>query len=199
MGQKPQHCFLMPILVGTDGVQKMSKSLGNYIGVEDNPNDMYGKVMSLPDGLMPQYFECLTDVPDGEMEEMREALEDGSVNPIELKKRLAMEITGQFHGPDDAREAEQYFERVVQRGEVPEGIEECRFPVLEGGSSTSNVIVKTFPAISRSEVKRLISQGAVERNGKKVYSENVAWNNGDIVKVGRRGFIKMVETDWMQK
>ena len=194
MGQRRQQCFLMPILVGTDGVQKMSKSLGNYIGVEDPPNDMYGKVMSLPDGLVAGYFEYLTDVPDEELEEMRRTLEEDSVNPMELKKRLAGEITGQFHGPEDARMAQAHFERVVQRREAPEDVEEYPLSViLQGGDSTSDVLIMTHMASSRSQAKRLISQGAVERNGEKLYSERVDWKQGDIVKVGRRGFVRIVE------
>ena len=196
MGQRPQQCFMMPILVGTDGVQKMSKSLGNYIGVKDGPSDMYGKVMSLPDRLMTEYFECLTDVPDEELEEMRRALEGESVNPMELKKRLAGEITRQFHSGQEARRAEEEFERVVQRGEVPEDIEEYPLSVvIAGGTSTSEVLVRTSAAKSRSEAKRLIVQGAVEVDGCKVSSEDVHLQDGSIVKVGRRRFIRIVDTD----
>ena len=193
MDQRPQQCFLMPILVGTDGVQKMSKSLGNYIGVEDHPNDMYGKVMSLPDSLMVNYFEYLTDVPDEELEEIRGALEEQAANPMELKKRLASDITAQFHGPDGARKAQEHFERVVQRGGVPETIEEYPIAtVLEGGTSTSDVLIKTNMASSRREAKRLISQGAVEVDGVKVDAENVDWREGNIIKVGPRRFVRIV-------
>ena len=97
MGQRPQQCFLMPILVGTDGVQKMSKSLGNYVAVEDSPDDMYGKIMSLPDELIGQYFEYLTDVPTEELVEMKKDLAQDAMNPMEYKKRLAWDITRQFH------------------------------------------------------------------------------------------------------
>ena len=143
MGQRPQQCFLMPILSGTDGVQKMSKSLGNYIGVEDEPNEMYGKVMSLPDSLTLQYFEYLTDVPDDEVAEMRRALEGDSVNPMELKKRLARDIVGQFHEPGAIGRAQEHFERVVQRREAPEDVEEYSLSVvLQGGTSTSDVLYR---------------------------------------------------------
>ena len=196
MGQRPQQCFMMPILVGTDGVQKMSKSLGNYIGVEDGPSDMYGKVMSLPDRLMMEYFEYLTDVPDGEMEEMRRALDSEAVNPMELKKRLAGDITRQFHGAQETRRAEEEFERVVQGGEVPESIEEYPLSaVIEGGLSTSEVLVRTSAAKSRSEAKRLIVQGAVEVDGHKLSSEDMHLREGSIIKVGRRRFIRIVDTD----
>ena len=119
MGQRPQQCFLMPLLVGTDGVQKMSKSLGNYIAVEDPPNDMYGKTMSLPDSAIVSYFDSLTDIPFREIEEMGAAIEAGSVNPMGFKKRLARELVAQFHDTEAARDAERYFERTVQRREAP--------------------------------------------------------------------------------
>ena len=198
MGQRPQQCFLMPILVGTDGVQKMSKSLENYISVEDSPNDMYGKVMSLHDGLIMEYFEYLTDVPDAELVEMRRALEDQTVNPLELKKRLAGEITGQFHGPKGARKAQENFERVVQRREAPEDVVRI---VLEGTSShvlkmsIPDALVSTSSVKSRSEAKRLIGQGAVEVDGKKVASESVELRAGSMIKVGKRRYIKIVEGD----
>ena len=128
MGQRPQQCLIMPLLVGTDGVQKMSKSLGNYIGLEDRPNEMYGKTMSLPDDAIMPYLESLTDVPDAELAQMRESLDRDSVNPMELKKRLAREIVAQFHDAEAAREAQAYFERTIQRGEVPSDVEEVPVP-----------------------------------------------------------------------
>ena len=106
MGQRSQQCFLMPILVGTDGVRKMSKSLDNYVAVDDPPREMYGKVMSLPDSVLTSYYELLTDVPDAEVVEMGRALESDQVHPMELKKRLAFDITGQFYGTGDATSAQ---------------------------------------------------------------------------------------------
>ena len=194
MGQRPQQCFLMPILVGTDGSRKMSKSLGNYIAVEDPPNDMYGKVMSLPDGLIMQYFEYLTDIASEELEEMGRAMEADSVNPMELKKRLAGEITGQFHGAEDARAAAAHFERVVQRREAPEDGQQYLQVALEGSASTSEVFIRAFPTRSRSELKRLINQGAVEYNGRKMDKE-MMHQPGEIIKFGRRQFVKTVDTE----
>ncbi|MEE9202291.1 MAG: tyrosine--tRNA ligase, partial [Dehalococcoidia bacterium] len=104
-GQRPQQVFLVPILTGTDGKQKMSKSLGNYIGVDDLPQDMFGKVMSIPDDLILPYFELLTDVPDEELKEMAGAMAGQAVNPMELKMRLGEELVGQFHSVEAAREA----------------------------------------------------------------------------------------------
>ncbi len=114
-GQTPQQCFLVPLIPGTDGVQKMSKSLGNYIGIDEPPNEIYGKAMSLPDEQIVPYSELLTDIADGEIDEMRQALKDGSVNPMELKKKLARELVTQFHDTDAARKAEGHFEQTVQR------------------------------------------------------------------------------------
>ena len=198
MDQRPQQCFLMPILVGTDGVQKMSKSLDNYIAVEDPPNDMYGKVMSLPDTLIMQYFEYLTDVPEPDLDQMRRALDGETVNPMELKKRLASEVTSQFWGTHGAREAQEHFERVVQRQETPEDLQEFSIADLGGGSRPipmSDVLVGAAVVASRSEAKRLISQGAVELDGQKVSSDNVELHDGSILKVGRRRFIKIVNGD----
>ena len=128
-GQPPQHVFLTPLLVGTDGQQKMSKSLNNYIAIEDPPEDMYGKVMSIPDSLMMDYFELLTDVSDEELGDFRQQLSAQSVNPMILKKRLAREIVTQFHGAQAAAEAEQDFETVFQRREVVEEMPEFRVPI----------------------------------------------------------------------
>jgi len=123
-GQPPQQVFLVPLLVGTDGSQKMSKSLGNYIAIDEPPSEMYGKVMSIPDELMMDYFEFLTDVPDEELEQFREELAAQSVNPMELKKRLAGEIVALFHTAAAAKEAEAHFEKVFQRREASEEMEE---------------------------------------------------------------------------
>src|SRR4030042_1249877 len=122
IGQPRQQVFLMHLLVGTDGQQKMSKSLGNYIAVEDPPNEMYGKVMSIPDSLLMDYFELLTDVPEKELADFRQQLASQSVNPMMLKKRLAKEIVAQFHSAGAAGDAESHFEKVVQKKEAPEEI-----------------------------------------------------------------------------
>ena len=190
MGQPSQHCFLMPILVGTDGVQKMSKSLGNYIAVEDPPNEMYGKVMSLPDGLISDYFEFLTDVPDGDLEDMRRSLQEDSVNPMELKKWLAREITVQFWGLEAGREGEEYFEKVVQRREMPEHTRDYTYVMLPEDATTASVLVKAGVVSSQSEAKRLISQGAVEIEGQKITTNQMVGVGLTIS--ARRHFIKTV-------
>ena len=128
MGQRQQQCFIMPLLVGTDGVQKMSKSLDNYIAVDEPPNDMYGKVMSISDSLLMDYFELLSDVPTEELAEMRAAIETTSVNPMELKKRLAREIVEQFHDREAAMRAEGYFVSAYQQGDAPEDAQTISLP-----------------------------------------------------------------------
>ena len=219
MGQAPQQVFLVPLLVGTDGSMKMSKSLGNYIAIDEPPNDMYGKVMSIPDGLIMDYFELLTDVPDGELEEMRAELSSDSVNPMVLKKRLAHEIVAQFHDRESAVEAEQTFERVVQRGEVPEEIPEFPLPLSNlsgvlGSKHTMLSVGKTLYLTelpltrllvllglvnTRAEARRLLAQGAVEVDGNKVSKLNEEYGapiyDGSIIKVGKRRFVKVVDAD----
>ncbi|MFO8010445.1 MAG: tyrosine--tRNA ligase [Dehalococcoidia bacterium] len=122
VGQKPQQVFFTPLLVGTDGSMKMSKSLNNYISVDDPPGEMYGKVMSLPDTLIMDYFELLTDVPDEDLSEFRNQLEKDSVNPMDLKKRLAREIVTDFHDEQSAGDAEENFRKTIQEKQVPDDI-----------------------------------------------------------------------------
>ena len=195
-GQLPQQCFLVPLLVGTDGVQKMSKSLGNYIGVDEPPQEIYGKVMSVRDDMILNYFELVTDVETSELEEMRQALDGSSVNPMELKKRLAREIVGQFHDAAAVRNAEARFERVVQRGETPEEMDTVSLADVAGGSF-SRVLVRAGLASSVAEAKRLILQGAVEKNGQRVTADYRAddLRAGDTLRVGRHRFARVVDGD----
>ena len=208
-GQRPQQVFLMPILVGTDGVQKMSKSLDNYVGVEEPPNDMYGKLMSLPDELIVPYFEYLTDAPQEELTSFSSDLAAGSINPMDMKKRLAREITTQFHESAAADAAQENFERVVQRRALPEEIPEFAEPSLDpsfDGESRrlSNIIVDAGLATSAAEAKRLISQGAVqlitesagdartfERDDR---ASGLGLAHRSVLKVGRRRFVRLINS-----
>lgn len=199
-GQKPQVCITFPVLVGTDGVQKMSKSVGNYIGIAEPPEDIYGKTMSIPDMLIMQYFELLTDVPDEELAEFRKQLENGSVNPMVLKKRLAGEIVTQLYSEKEAKEADEHFEKVVQKKELPEEIKEHRLSFKALRFSTGEVDVRrlltaTGTAASASEASRLINQGAVEIGGKKVTRYQFQVSSGSVVKVGKHRFVKVINTD----
>ncbi len=195
IGQTPQQCFLMPLLPGTDGVQKMSKSLGNYIGIDEPANEIYGKTMSLPDEQIVPYSEYLTDIDDEEIEEMRLTLGDGSVNPMELKKRLACELVAQFHDVDAAREAEGHFERTVQGGGLPEDMPEHALPPTEAlaGMRLSRLLVDAGLASSAGEARRLISQGAVQVDGERVSEDSAsAVTSGCVLRAGRRRYVRMV-------
>ena len=203
MGQRPQMVFLMPILPGTDGVRRMGKSLGNYIAIEDTPTDMFGKILSLPDDVVPLYFELLTDIADAEVEELRSVSLAGGSGAMELKKRLGVEMVSWFHSSDAAVQARAEFERVVQRGEEPEEVEE--YLVDENTASVKeihgDVVLLDAPrfmaerglAKSRSEARRLVSQGAVELDGVKVTEEVVTIvPDGGLLKVGSRRYVRIV-------
>jgi tyrosyl-tRNA synthetase len=177
----------------------MSKSLGNYVAITDTPEDMYGKVMSIPDDLMMDYFELLTDVPDKELAEFKQQLTAQSVNPMILKKRLAREIVGQFHSANAAKDAESSFEKVVQQRGVPEGADECTVVAEYVGNGIYRLDIT--PALlekglvkSRGEVKRLIAQGAVEVNGQRINNTTVDIPDGSIIQVGKRRFLKIFIT-----
>ena len=203
MGQRPQQVFLMPLLVGTDGSHKMSKSLDNYIGVDELPYDMYGKVMSIPDSLIVTYFELLTDVTDQELNEIKQQIESQSVNPMLIKKRLALDIVTQFHSVEEANQAEERFASVRQKKEVPK---ELRTTVKIGVKVTAHVvvqreiakrIVEADLAKSVSEATRLIVQGAVTVDGQKLASTHAELKNGSIIKVGKRGYLQIIDADKM--
>ena len=203
MGLRPQQCFIMPLIPGTDGVQKMSKSLDNNISVEDPPNEMFGKVMSLPDRLILTYFELLTDVPDTDLKEIGQGLESGSAYPMELKKRLASEIVAQFHSANAATDAQRAFERVFQMRQAPTDVPELAVTAATSGVQAADgdgatVDVSRFLsaaglAPSRSEAKRLLDQGAVEMDGQRVSEETARVAYGALLKVGRRRFLRIVK------
>ncbi len=208
-GQPPQQIFLVPLLVGTDGKQKMSKSLGNHIGVAEPPNEIYGKVMSISDSMLLNYFELLTDVPDEELKEFEEGIKNESVNPMNLKKRLAREIVTQLYSQKDAGEAEEYFSRTVQKKGVPDEIPEYQFSFLEvatppaesviGAWDVSRIITAgTAQVKSRSEANRLIAQGAVSIDGKKISNNMATVRSGSIIQVGKRRFAKVINTDTLK-
>ena len=194
MGQRSQQCFLMPILVGTDGVRKMSKSLENYIAIDDPPNDMYGKVMSLPDDVLTSYFDLLTDVSDAEVAEMASALETERVHPMELKKQLARNITGQFNNLSDANAAQEHFERVVQNRQAPEDVAEYAVDFSVGSvQDITAVLVSAGVVNSRSDARRLVQQGGVEIDGEKVSGNQVELREGALIRAGRRRYIRIVK------
>lgn len=189
LGKTPQEVFLVPLLVGTDG-RKMSKSFGNTIDLKADPNDMYGKVMSLVDEVIIEYFRCVTDVPDAELAEMERALATHSVNPRDLKMRLAREIVAQFHGTEAARAAEAEFVRVFQQRELP-----SEMPTFTLASATPiiDLLVTAGLASSRSEARRLVQQGGVRWNDTTIDKvDAVIPLQEAVLRVGRRKFVRLV-------
>ena len=197
MGQTPQQCFMMPILVGTDGVQKMSKSLGNYVALEEPPEEMYGKLMSLPDELISSYYEYLTDVPDADIAEMTRAMESETANPMDFKKGLAHRITTTFHDGDAADSAQSHFEQVVQRRDLPDDIPVVALAEVSG-LPIHRLLVQTGLVSSNGEARRLLTQGAVElirADGQRTTAsmgDEPNLNAGDVVRAGRRRFVRLI-------
>ena len=206
MGQTPQQCFLMPILPGTDGVQKMSKSLGNYVALEEPPPEMYGKLMSLPDHLIAPYYEYLTDVPDADIAEMTQAMSTQTANPMDFKKELARRITATFYDAAAANAAQTHFEQVVQRRDLPDDMPEYRladvprYNLIEHTPvNIGRFLVQSGLASSNAEARRLINQDAVSvirSNGERVSvtaEETPTLAAGDVIRAGRRRFVRVVE------
>ena len=197
MGQTPQQCFMMPILVGTDGVQKMSKSLGNYVALEEPPQEMYGKLMSLPDSLISSYYEYLTDVPDADIAEMQRAMEAETANPMDFKKGLARYITSVFHDDQAANSAESQFEQVVQRRDLPDDMPQVSLADV-ADLPINRLLAETGLASSNAEARRLITQGAVEiihPNGDRISvsaGDAPTLAAGDVIRAGRRRFVRVV-------
>lgn len=195
-GQESQVAIFMPLLEGTDGIEKMSKSLGNYIGIYEPAEDMYGKVMSIPDDLIIKYFELATDIHPDELERKRELLENDKVNPRDLKMELAREITKLYHGEDEAIKAEEYFRSVVQRKEIPDEIPDFVVPadMIENGMvNLPPIMVAAGLTSSNSEGRRLIEQGGVKINSIPVKEHrNIPIKNNDILQVGKRRFVRLI-------
>lgn len=186
-----QVAIFMPILEGLDGKEKMSKSLGNYIGIDEEANEIYGKVMSIPDGLIIRYFELTTDIPPDRLENIKRKLENNEVNPRDVKMDLAKEIVGLYHGEEMAVEAEEYFKRVFQKRLIPDDIlEVC---ISGKGENLINIIRLAGFASSNSEARRLIEQGAVRINDRKAgLKDSIKFESGDILRAGKRKFAKLV-------
>ena len=194
LGQRAQQVLMVPLLVGTDGAHKMSKSLGNYIGVTESPENMFGKVMSIPDNIIMNYFELITDVPDDELNEFKRLLDKSEINPMQLKKRLGREIVTRLHDREAAIEAEAHFARVVQNKEIPDEIEEHCYN-LNDEVDLKDLLTVIKMAKSRSDAGRLIDQGAVSIDGQTVTVNAIKIESGSIVKVGKRRFAKINNSD----
>jgi tyrosyl-tRNA synthetase len=203
-----QAVFLVPLLVGLDGKQKMSQSLGNFIAIDDPPHDMYGKLMSIPDSLMMEYFELLTDIPNDELSAIRKSIDERSENPMDHKMRLARDIVTQFHGEEAAAEAEDGFVRTFRKGEQPDEAVEVSLgtlPQAKRSASAEEAGVQSYDigsaihvsglAPSLSEARRLIKQGAVEIEGRKIVSNLNPLEPGMVIRVGKHRFLRIVDAD----
>jgi len=190
-GQEQQIALLMPLLEGLDGVHKMSKSLGNYIGIDEAQNEMWGKVMSVPDALLSRYFELVSSVSQEGLQEVLAGLQDGTYHPRDAKMDLARELVTRFLGAAACKEADYHWHTVFQQGTLPEDIPEAKW------TGKSQWIVKSLVelglAASNSEARRSVEQGAVKRNGEKITDATleVALADGDVIQVGKRRFVRI--------
>ena len=186
-GLSPQIIITMPILEGLDGVQKMSKSLDNYVGVNESARNMFGKIMSIPDILILRYFTLITEISNEEIEKMKFDIEKGA-NPKDIKVKLAKTITAEYHSMEVANEAHKEFSRIFSQGGIPNDIVEIE--IKEKESWIVDMIAKTGHFHSNGEIRRLIRQGGIKIDDEKMTNEKaiVLVKNGALIKIGKRGF-----------
>jgi tyrosyl-tRNA synthetase len=195
-GQEPQVILTTPLLEGLDGVQKMSKSLGNYIGITESPRQIYGKIMSLSDQLMLRYYELVSGIDASVLTETKRQMAEGSVNPRDVKMSLAREIVTRFYDATVAEEAEREFQRMFQAGGLPDDIVEPHVRLAGAECEPMwivELLVGTGLASSNSEARRLIRQGAIRVNGERVSDANVRLTASEshLLQVGRRRFVRI--------
>ncbi|PRX42699.1 tyrosyl-tRNA synthetase [Planifilum fimeticola] len=195
-GQPEQVIMMMPLLEGLDGVKKMSKSLGNYIGIDEPPNEMYGKTMSIPDELMVKYYELATDLSLEELNRVKEGLEKGTLHPRDAKMRLAHTFVRMYHGQEAADEAERHFRTVFQQGKLPEEMDEVEISpseLKEGKMWIVRLLNRLGLVNSNGEARRFIQQSAVRIDGEKVTDTDAELpvTDGMVVQVGKRRFAKV--------
>ncbi|MBT2765713.1 tyrosine--tRNA ligase [Paenibacillus sp. ISL-20] len=195
-GTEPQVAITMPLIEGLDGIQKMSKSLGNYIGIDEEPNEIYGKSMSVPDELMLKYFDLATDMAGEEVTSLEKGLRDGSVHPRDAKMSLSHILVRMYHGREAADAAQQHFATVFQQKALPEDIEDYIVPegeLEEGKITLIKLLTLLGFAASNGEARRSIQQGAVKWNGEKCSDTHgeIVPQDGDVVQVGKRKFVRL--------
>jgi tyrosyl-tRNA synthetase len=192
-GQPPQAVLTHPLLVGTDGVEKMSKSLGNAIGISDPPEEIYGKVMSISDALMLDYYDMLAAGEWGDLAEARERLDEDGGDPLAFKQALAARLVSRFHGEEAAEGAALHFRSVVQEKKVPDDVPELRVEAGDGGAGLLATLVEAGLAGSNGEARRLVVQGAVARDGERISDPRYQLPVGGpyLIKVGKRRFIRV--------
>ena len=187
-GKEAQVAITMPIIEGLDGVQKMSKSLGNYVGISESPKEMFGKLMSITDDLMFRYYELLSDISLQDIEKMKKDIETGDFHPMTAKKNLAKEIVARYHGTKAGAEAEEEFVRVFSNKNIPTDIEEYKIQ----GTFLDIILALNF-ASSKSEARRLAEQGGIHFENEKIYDLTTAPDHEGILKVGKRKFAKLIK------
>ncbi len=193
-GHEPEVIMMLPILEGLDGVQKMSKSLGNYVGITESPSEMYGKLMSISDELMWRYYELLSDLSPQEVSKKRREVEEGRYHPKRAKMDLAFEIVARFHGVEAAKKAEEEFERVFKLKQLPEDIPEMVIVTTEPKLRITRILTDTRMARSNAEAKRLVQQGGVRWDGERIEDINceiLCDDKEHILKVGKKKFCRV--------
>ncbi len=192
-GQEPQVVLTMPLLVGTDGVQKMSKSYGNYVGIGEPPRDMFGKIMSISDELMWTYYELLSDLTLEEIDKLKEEVVLGRLHPKMAKESLAMELIERFHSEKDAEGARDEFERVFAKKQLPDEIARKKLAASGAEKSLVDAIVEAGLTASKSEARRMIQQGGVKLDGERVGDINarIRTDRESLLQVGKRGFARV--------
>ena len=193
-GQAPQCVLTMPLLEGLDGVNKMSKSLGNYIGISEAPDDIFGKVMSISDELMIRYYELLSDMSVAEFEKLKAGMADGSVHPMAAKKALGRELVDRFHGAGQGQLAEENFVKRFKENEIPVEMPQISYTASDCPVLLAKALTEAGLTKSNGEARRAIDQGGVKMNGEKVSNANLELVAGGeyIVQIGKRRFARIV-------
>ena len=192
-GQEPQVALMMPILMGTDGIEKMSKSLENYIGINETAKEIYGKTLSIPDTLIYTYFELASDIPKKELLKIKQSLEDPKVNPRDIKRQLARTLVQMYHSQEAAKIAEEEFDRIFVDKNIPDNIEEFKITASNETLTITTLLTESKLISSKGEARRLIEQGGVSIDGERVTDFNALLPDKDefILKVGKRRFLKV--------
>ncbi len=193
-GMEPQIILTMPLIVGTDGIEKMSKSYNNYIGISESPKDIFGKTLSIPDSLIYNYFELATDISSSELIEIKEQLSNDEINPRDLKRKLAKILVSMYHSKEASIEAENEFDKIFIKKEIPDDIPEVKLDGNENEIVILDLLLKVNLASTKGEARRLVIQGGVSVDGIKVEDINakLKLKKETILKVGKRKFIKII-------
>jgi tyrosyl-tRNA synthetase len=191
-GMEPQVILTMPLIVGTDGIEKMSKSYNNYIGISDSPKEIFGKTLSIPDNLIINYYELATDISNEELKSIKVQLNDRAVNPRDIKRNLAKKLVSMYHDGRAADEAEEEFDRIFIKKETPDEVQEFNWS-LGNQSGILDLLTITNLAPSKGEARRLILQGGVTIDGIKIDDINtiIDIKDNSVIKVGKRKFIRI--------